>query len=131
MLASSGRVCSTVFMSNDLDAHAEAFAAAMPGFSPKGLMEALDDPTVFRDLARADLYVQFILLREQMKNPDIPVEKRLKYTDALQKIARLPAHAPEDTQRADRPMIQIVFSGNSEQSLDIEAESAHIVSEDD
>lgn len=115
-------------MSNELDIHTSAFDAALPGFSPKGLLEALEDPGVFREMSRADLYVQMIMLREQMKNPSVSPERRLKYMEQLQKMARLPAQSAEDA-HVDRPMIQIVFSGVAAEKS-ISAQSAVIASDE-
>jgi hypothetical protein len=64
----------------------DAFAAALPGISPKGLIEALEDPNVIRDIGRGDLYIQLGVLRREFKRMDIPIPQRLQYAQFLAKI---------------------------------------------
>lgn len=104
-------------MSDELTKHEKAFEAAMPGVSPKGLMEAVKNPHALVEAARADLYVELARMRELMKSPTVSVPQRMQYLERLAKMANISAGLPEEQQRETRPTINIIFEGNEQESV--------------
>lgn len=106
------------------------FSSALPGFSPKALLEAVEDPSVFVELHRAEYYIQVMRMRELMKSQAVKVSERLKW---MELCAKYGAIAPKDDEssREQRPMIQIVFDGdehhsyNARPAIDIAPTSAN------
>lgn len=69
----------------------DAIRAALPAVNPKALMEAIEDPTVFPEIARGDFYVWMCRMRERLNNPNTPVAAMLEYGKILAKIGKLDA----------------------------------------
>ncbi len=89
----------------------------MPGVSPAGLQEAIENPEVFSEMARADLYILFARLRVLMSNPAAKIGDQLKWADMLTRVARLPRDAIDEGPREERPSIEIVFNNAPEHSI--------------
>lgn len=84
------------------------FEAALPGVSPKGLLEALECPDVIRDIARGDLYIQLAVLRKLAKSPSFTISNRLQYADKLMKLADVVKPDAGPPTAAQLPQIRIV-----------------------
>lgn len=93
------------------------YLAALPAFSPKALLEAIEDPAVFTEFARAELFMQLMMMRELAKNPAMKVPDRLRYMEVLTKAARLPPGDFEEGAVEQRPMIQIIFEDDAKHSV--------------
>jgi hypothetical protein len=84
-----------------------AFASALPGISPRGLIEALNDPQAIRNISRGDLYYQLGRLREYFMAADVPVTQRLQYVQLLSKLADVLKPEPLPPTAANLPQIHI------------------------
>lgn len=67
----------------------DAIQAALPAVNPKALAEAIEDPSVFPEIARGDFYIFLCRMRERMQNPNTPVQAMLDYGKLLAKIGKL------------------------------------------
>ncbi len=63
--------------------------------SPKAIAEAMEDPSVFEQVARGDLYVEMARLRRIAASPTFPVAHRLEYTKMLSRMGKV--EKPEAT----------------------------------
>jgi hypothetical protein len=68
---------------------------AIAHVSPKAIAEAMEDPSVFEQVARGDLYVELARLRRLAASPNFPVTHRLEYTKMLSRMGKV--EKPEDT----------------------------------
>lgn len=103
-----------------------AIQKAMPIVSPKALMEAVEDPTVLSKTARADLYVELARMRQLSKDGRLTLRDRVSYAQTLHKLATLDQGPDEAALRERVPPINIIFSGNTEQSVRIAAGTDYV-----
>lgn len=68
---------------------------AISAVSPKAIAEAMDDPSMFEQVARGDLYVEMARLRRLAASPNFPVAHRLEYTKMLSRMGKV--EKPEET----------------------------------
>jgi len=82
--------------------------------SPKAIAEAMEDPEVFEQIARGDLYVQMHRMRALMQNPTVPMGQRMEYAKFLARMGKV--EKPEATQGAgdNLPVIQIVLPNSGQ-----------------
>jgi len=66
---------------------AHAVEQVMPGVSTGALLEAMEDPNVFSEVARGDLYVQMARMRSML--PTLSPSMQLDYTKFLAKIGKV------------------------------------------
>jgi len=93
----------------------DAMEAALPVVSPGAVLRAMEDPTIFAETARGDLYVQLGLMRKIAADKNFPVVHRLEYAKFLAKMGKV--DQPDPTQlspTAGLPMIQIVFPNSGQ-----------------
>ena len=95
-------------------------AAAMPVVSPGAVLKAMEDPSVFPETARGDLYVGMGVMREMMKNPNFPTAMRLDYLKFLARMGRVDQPEQQVNPNANLPMIQIILP-NSGKNTTIDA----------
>jgi hypothetical protein len=57
--------------------------------SPKAIAEAMEDPSVFEQVARGDLYVEMARLRRIAASPSFPAAHRLEYTKMLSRMGKV------------------------------------------
>ena len=79
----------------NLDDIERSASRAIGHVSPKAIAEAMEDPAVFEQVARGDLYVEMGRLRRLAASPSFPVAHRLEYTKMLSKMGKV--EKPEDT----------------------------------
>jgi hypothetical protein len=109
----------------------DAIAAALPKVNPKALLEAIDDPTVFPEIARGDFYIWMCNMRQRAQNPSTPMPALLEYGKLLAKIGKL------DVQETTQPgsgfsiTINIPKVGDSPaSSMTLEAAPPRVVSDE-
>jgi hypothetical protein len=84
---------------------------ALPGISPAGLLEAIENPNVIEGAARGDLYVQLGILRQLSNSPTFSVSHRLQYATLLAKLGKVMGVDAVDGAAAQAPNVSIVFEG--------------------
>lgn len=82
----------------------------IPGVSPGALLEAMEDPTVFPEIARGDLYTQMARLRRDAGGKYMSVAQRLEYSKFLAKMGKVEAPEKDVIPFATAPSINIHFS---------------------
>jgi hypothetical protein len=90
---------------------AEAQDQVIPGVSAGALLQAMENPEIFAEIARGDLYVQMARMREQARNPEMPVTQRMEYMKTLAKMGKVDNPSQADNPLASLPVISIVFPG--------------------
>jgi len=94
----------------------EAAAERMlPSISPEELLSAVETPGAFREIAKADLFMEMARLRRLLKANTISIADRLKYLQILARMAGVEVSAPDgespQTSQANIPQINIVING--------------------
>ena len=94
----------------------EAAAERMlPSISPEELLSAVETPGAFREIAKADLFMEMARLRRLLKANTISIADRLKYLQILARMAGVEVSAPDgesqQTNQANIPQINIVING--------------------
>ena len=94
----------------------EAAAERMlPSISPEELLSAVETPGAFREIAKADLFMEMARLRRLLKANTISIADRLKYLQILARMAGVEVSAPDgesqQTNPANIPQINIVING--------------------
>lgn len=88
----------------------------IPGVSSGALLDAMDDPTIFEAVARADLYAQLAFMRRHASSPELSFGQRVDYAKFLAKMGKVeqPERSADDL-HAGVPPIQIILpnSGGS------------------
>jgi hypothetical protein len=83
------------------------FAHALPGISPKGLMEALENPKIIKQIAVGDLYYQLGVLRYLSRGDNFSIASRLQYATLLAKLADAIKPEAQAPTAAELPRITI------------------------
>ena len=101
----------------------EAAERMLPKISPQEMLAAVETPGAFKEIAKADLFMEMARLRRLFKSGSISIADRLKY---LQQLARMagadtaPADGNASSMAANIPQINIVVNGqpviNAQQS---------------
>ncbi len=94
----------------------EAAAERMlPSISPEELLSAVETPGAFREIAKADLFMEMARLRRLLKANTISIADRLKYLQILARMAGVEVSASDgesqQTNQANIPQINIVING--------------------
>jgi hypothetical protein len=92
-----------------------ALARTLPGISPAGLLEAIENPNVIEGAARGDLYVQLGILRQLSAAHTFTVSHRLQYATLLAKLGKVMGTDAVDGAAAQAPNVNIVFESPVEQ----------------
>jgi len=79
--------------------------------SPGAVAEAMEDPVVFEQVARGDLYVELTRLRRLANSNAMPVKSRLEYAQFLSKMGKVDKPEPTDDPLHRMPSISIIFPG--------------------
>lgn len=100
-------------------------------FNPAAVAEAMEDPAVFEQVARGDLYVQLHHLRQLAANPRFPTAQRMEYAKFLAKMGKV--EKPEETHNplAGVPAITIVLPSSGQRTQTMAESSAIDIDEDD
>lgn len=88
-----------------------ALDQVIPGVSSGALLQAMEDPTVFPEVARGDLYVALGRLRQQAAR--MSVAQHLDYSRFLARMGKVEAPEKDVQPFANVPSINIHFSGGS------------------
>jgi hypothetical protein len=91
-----------------------ALARTLPGISPAGLLEAIENPNVIEGAARGDLYVQLGILRQLSASHTFSVAHRLQYATLLAKLGKVMGADAVDGNVAQAPNVNIVFENSAE-----------------
>lgn len=105
-----------------------AHQQVVPGVSTGALLQAMEEPEMFQELARADLYTQMAHMRRQMADPRITPAQRIDYIKQLAKMGKVENPEVETAGTGNLPTINISFP-NSGQSVNISA-TQHSVEKD-
>lgn len=97
-------------------------------FNPAAVAEAMEDPEVFEQVARGDLYVQLHHLRQLAANPSFPISHRLDYAKFLAKMGKVEKPEADVSQFAGVPAINIILP-NSGQSTQVNSAATAIQGE--
>lgn len=94
----------------------EAAAERMlPSISPEELLAAVETPGAFKEIAKADLFMEMARLRRLLRANTISISDRLKYLQLLARMAGVEVSAPDGegqpTNSANVPQINIVING--------------------
>lgn len=87
--------------------HQEVQEQVVPGVTPGAILQAMEDPDAFAQLARGDLYVQMAKMRAVANNPETPFNHRLEYSKFLAKMGKVEQPSTEESVLANIPMINI------------------------
>lgn len=94
----------------------EAAAERMlPSITPEELLSAVETPGAFREIAKADLFMEMARLRRLLKANTISIADRLKYLQILARMAGVEVSAPDGENQSANPtnvpQINIVING--------------------
>lgn len=84
----------------------------IPGVTPGAVLDAMDDPEMFAQIARGDLYVQMAIIRQRMAHPSVGMQSRLDYAKFLAKMGKVEAPVNDAAGFSNVPMINIVLPGS-------------------
>lgn len=79
----------------------------MPGVTAGTLLEAMENPDSFAELARGDLYVQMAMMRRLASSPEMPMNQRLDYGKFLAKMGKVEQPAVDTNEFSNAPFIKI------------------------
>jgi hypothetical protein len=95
------------------DAEVEiAHEQVIPDISPGALLEVMENPDAFSEIARADLYVQMASMRVQMRDSDVPKGTRMEYMKFLARMGKVAEPDRGDLSLTNLPLIQISLPGS-------------------
>ena len=86
-----------------------AAAQIIPGVTPDALLDVMENPDGFAELARADLYVQMAYMRKAAAHPEFPNGQRLEYAKFLKAMAIPTKDGDIGGPHSNIPTINIVF----------------------
>jgi hypothetical protein len=84
----------------------------IPEISPGALLEVMENPGAFSEIARADLYIQMAEMRKQMRDGDIPKGQRIEYMKFLARMGEVAEPERRDIGLGNLPLIQISLPGS-------------------
>jgi len=92
----------------------QAQGQVMPGVTSGALIEAMERPEVFAELARGDLYVQMARLRQAANTSRFSVGQHLDYSRLLAKMGKVDTPDSDNMHpSAGLPMISITMADGS------------------
>lgn len=86
----------------------------IPGISTGALLEAMEKPEVFAELARGDLYVQMHHMRRASLDPRFTPNQRMEYSKFLAELGKVRETDRDGSTFGNLPMIQMVFPGSGQ-----------------
>lgn len=95
----------------------EAAHQIIPGVTPDALLDVMENPEAFAELARADLYVQMAYMRKMAAHPEFSNSQRLEYAKFLSRMGQVDAPKAGDLggMHNTLPMISITFPSSGGQ----------------
>ena len=85
----------------------------LPSITPQEMLAAVETPGAFKEIAKADLFMEMARLRRLLKSGSVSLADRLKYLQLLARMAGVDT-APPDGDAAGSvhmPQINIVING--------------------
>ena len=82
--------------------------------SPAAVAEAMEDPEVFAQIARGDLYVQLARMRQLAQSPNMAVGQRLDYVRFLARMGKVEKPEVEQNAFSNVPAINIILPGSGQ-----------------
>lgn len=79
----------------------------LPGVSPGALLDAMENPDIFQEIARGDLYVQLAELRKAARDPRMTPAQRLEYGRFLARMGKVDQPDRENNPLTNLPLIEI------------------------
>jgi hypothetical protein len=91
----------------------DAAEKLVPAASPEELLAAVETPGAFRDIAKADLFLEMARLRRLFRTNQVALADRLKYLQMLSRMAGVDVGAPdgEFSSSVAVPQVNIVING--------------------
>lgn len=94
----------------------EAVDRMLPKIAPEELLAAVETPGAFKEIAKADLFMELARLRRLFKSGSISLADRLKYAQLMARMAGVdtgPADLNADNAQnaSNMPQINIVING--------------------
>lgn len=82
--------------------------------SPGAVAEAMEDASVFEQIARGDLYVELTRLRKLAASNAMPVKLRMEYAQMLSKMGKVERPAQDKNPLDGVPAINIYLPGSGQ-----------------
>lgn len=82
--------------------------------SPGAVAEAMEDASVFEQIARGDLYVELTRLRKLAASNAMPVKLRMEYAQMLSKMGKVERPVQEKNPLDGVPAINIYLPGSGQ-----------------
>lgn len=92
----------------------EAAERMLPTISPQEMLAAVETPGAFKEIAKADLFMEMARLRRLFKSGSISMADRLKYLQQLARMAGVdtgPSDGESGNTGVNIPQINIVING--------------------
>lgn len=106
-------------MAQELTTPNDAMDAAVPSISPRFILEMLEDPDAANAWCRVNAVLQYQGLISSTSDPEFTPALRLKLAESLAKMGGLVRDKAVSAASSDRPLVNIVFSGDSERSVTV------------
>lgn len=106
-------------MAQQLTTPDDAMDAAVPALSPRFVLEMLEDPDAANAWCRVNAVLQYQGLIDHTSDPEFTPALRLKLAESLAKMGGLVRDKTVSAASSDRPLVNIVFSGDSERSVTV------------
>ena len=84
--------------------------------SPGAVAEAMEDASVFEQIARGDLYLEMTRLRRLARSNSMPVKARLEYAQFLSKMGKVDKPDPDFNPLNGVPAINIYLPGTGQRT---------------
>lgn len=95
----------------------------IPGVTPAAVLDAMEDPESFAEVARGDLYVQMAVMRRHAASPEFPTGQRIEYMKFLSRMGKVAEPERAGGELANLPGISIILP-NSGGRVSIESSHA-------
>lgn len=82
--------------------------------SPGAIAEAMEDPSVFEQIARGDLYVELTRLRRLANSNAMPINRRMEYAQFLAKMGKVDKPEASENPLHGIPAINIYLPGTGQ-----------------
>lgn len=101
----------------------DALEDVSPDLSPKMIIELVEDPTAAQAWFRVNAVKVAKHLMQTIMHPSVPTSQKIQFMQACAKNGNLMPERKDEAlgSAATRPMVNIVFSGQPERSLSVQA----------
>lgn len=84
--------------------------------SPGAVAEAMEDPSVFAQIARGDLYIELTRLRRLAASNAMPINRRMEYANMLARMGKVEKPESQRNPLDAMPAINIYFPGSGQRT---------------